>query len=271
MFILLTLDLFPPLDWARSKPIREDITYVTSSLIGQDLAQPQRVNTFCSLPYSLCLFFSLSVCLHCRSCLCCLQGSLHLLLCPSLLSRHLLFSCLLQPKRTSIALTTPTFASRRSCCNDPTSLQRSPPMPTSHHQGEAHQKRYGNLEFILHLLNHFKDIYICMSFLYTSIFNFGISCWTYPVSRGQCIQIFFTCLTSKKYAFSRSAYTEYRRKLCSNPYAHMVVLFALGPRAMGYAQPRCQTRTLKNDMVSDIGPDDLAPCIAIGSEARRLA
>ena len=115
-------------------------------------------------------------------------------------SFHSLFSCFLQPKRTSTALTTPTFASKRSCCNDPTSPQRSPLMPTSHHQGEAHQKRYGNNEFILRLLNHFKDVYICMSFHYTSIFNVD-KLLNLPCVQSSMYSIFFSWLTSQTIHF----------------------------------------------------------------------
>ena len=38
-------------------------------------------------------------------------------------------------------------------------------------------------------------------------------------------------------AFSRSAYKEYRRKLCFNPLAWLVLLLALGCRAVKYVEP----------------------------------
>ena len=43
----------------------------------------------------------------------------------------------------------------------------------------------------------------------------------------------FTCQTSKIMQFLRFAYIEYRRKLCSNPLAWLVVLLAPGCWAMG--------------------------------------
>ena len=65
--------------------------------------------------------------------------------------------------------------------------------------------------------------------------------WLKKNSAGLNISTNFTCPISffswKNPALSWFAYTECRRKLCSNPLAWLVVLLALGCQAMGYVEP----------------------------------
>ena len=60
-----------------------------------------------------------------------------------------------------------------------------------------------------------------------------------PVLQGTPFLKIITCPTLKSFELLRSAYMKYRRKICPNPLARLVVLLAPGRRAVGNGEPWC--------------------------------